>query len=177
MGRLDRRETEALLHKMEEGMARVRRRIADPDTEDPVHLPKRPKERKQRIPWEKEETEKLFTLVCNHGPKWSLFEQRFSGGTDLLSNRDQGALKDKARNILRAYIQRGQEGALYKKYPRWKLVTAGAARRGVHGYLGVIPNRRKQYETTKNLLEIEDSDEELDSPKPKIGARKSYDSR
>jgi len=98
--------------------------------------------RKKPIPWTKEEEKFLIDLICKHGPLWSKFEQYHAHGT--LSGRNQTAMKDKARNIMRAIINQGNEAEWISRYPKWKGVSVGTARRGVHAYgPGEIPVRPK----------------------------------
>ena len=116
------------------------------EDEMPLHLQKRPKKRKTRVPWSDEEEKILINLICKDGAKWAKFEQQLSNKAGGLWRRDQGAMKDKARNILRRIIQEGNESKLYAEYPNWREVSVGAARRGVHAYMGTIPDRRKEFE-------------------------------
>jgi len=112
-----------------------------------LHLPKdKIVRRKKPTPWSKEEENFLIDLICKDGPLWSTFEERYGHG--MLSGRNQTAMKDKARNIMRAIINQGKEEEWINEYPLWKRVSVGAARRGVHGYRpGEIPVRS---ETTYN---------------------------
>lgn len=103
------------------------------------HHPKLPKVRKQPIPWNEDEEKFLIKLICERGPKWSEFESDYSHRE--LFGRNQTALKDKARNIMRGIINHGSEEQWLKKYPMWAKVTVGAARRGVHAYEDRLPVR------------------------------------
>ena len=103
------------------------------------HLPKIPKVRKKRNPWSQQEERALVRAINKYGCQWSVIEQS-SRSTDL-ADRDQTALKDKARNMMRAIIDSGKEKAWLEKYPNWAKVTIGNTRRGVHAYEGVIPDR------------------------------------
>ena len=103
------------------------------------HHPKQPKVRKRPTPWTEEEEKFLIKLICERGPTWSEFEKEHSQRE--LIGRDQTALKDKARNIMRSIIDHGSEEEWLEKYPMWRGVTVGQARRGVHGYDGPPPPR------------------------------------
>jgi hypothetical protein len=120
----------------------------DDDNDAPIEIyralkyhPKQVKQRKRPIPWTEEEEQFLIKKVCNHGAKWSLFEQNFS--TTALYGRNQTALKDKARNIMRCIIDSGEEQNWIAKFPKWAEVTVGQARRGVHSYEGNPPERQR----------------------------------
>jgi hypothetical protein len=118
--------------------------------EVPLNLPLKPKPRKPREPWTEDEERFLIGLICTQGKRWAKFEQDHGEhGDGRLYGRDQVAIKDKARNILRRIINVGGEEELYARYPRWKGVSVGAARRGVHGYMGTIPDLRP-----KEVLEM-----------------------
>jgi hypothetical protein len=102
-----------------------------------------PKERKKPTPWTQEEEAFFVNLVCDFGAQWSHFEQQYGNGE--LYGRNQTALKDKARNIMRKLIDNDQEEEWLKKFPLWAQVTVGQARRGVHAYQnGKIPQRSKR---------------------------------
>lgn len=60
-----------------------------------------------RIPWSEEETERLHELIVKHGVSWKLLKQedQIWRGGPMLEDRDQGALKDKARNIKMDYLK------------------------------------------------------------------------
>jgi hypothetical protein len=101
------------------------------------HLRKEPVKRKKPVPWSEEEERFLINTICAEGAKWSNFQKRFA--RKELYGRDQTAIKDKARNIMRKIIDSGREEEWIAKYPLWSQVTVGQARRGVHGYDGKIP--------------------------------------
>ena len=89
---------------------------------------------RKRVPWSDYEVKTLIKAVALHGSQWSTIEGQYRNN---FVSRDQVALKDKARNMMRSIIDRqGDEGVAqwYRKYPRWREVTVGAARRGVHSY-------------------------------------------
>ena len=99
-----------------------------------------PKERKKPIPWAEDEEAFLVELICKQGAKWAHFENLYSGAE--LFGRNQTALKDKARNIMRKIIDNDQEEEWLTRFPLWAQVTVGQARRGVHAYQkGEIPAR------------------------------------
>jgi hypothetical protein len=60
-----------------------------------------------RRPWSEEETERLLELIVKHGVSWKLLKQEdeIARGGPLLRNRDQTALKDKARNMKMDYLK------------------------------------------------------------------------
>ena len=102
-----------------------------------------PKIRKKPKPWTEAEEEFLVQLVANEGAKWSSFEARFH--LDFMPGRDQTAIKDKARNIMRKIIDQGGEAEFIARCPKWAEVTVGSSRRGVHGYEnGKIPKRKEK---------------------------------
>ena len=104
------------------------------------HFKKDRIERKKPTPWTEEDEAFLVDLICKQGAKWSHFERLYSDGK--LFGRNQTALKDKARNIMRKIIDNDQEEEWLKRFPLWAQVTVGQARRGVHGYQsGEIPAR------------------------------------
>jgi len=101
------------------------------EEQEPVlHFKKFPKQRKRPVPWTREEEQFLINRITKHGPKWSSFSKKY--GTNRLFGRDQTALKDKARNIMRNIIDQGNEERWLRLHPKWMKVTVGAARRGVH---------------------------------------------
>lgn len=106
----------------------------EPESEpEPVrHIRKVPLSRKKRTPWSEEEERFLIKVISEHGSKWSQFEAKYS--RKELFGRNQLALKDKARNIMRRIIDTGNEEIWLKKYPKWAQVSVGAVRRGVHAY-------------------------------------------
>jgi hypothetical protein len=116
------------------------------------HLKTWEKPRKKKVPWLEEEEAFLVQLVAEHGPKWSHFERTHGHGR--LFGRDQTAIKDKARNIIRKIIDQGGEAEFIARCPLWSQVTVGSARRGVHGYSpGKIPRRKvKDY---MDMVEVE----------------------
>jgi hypothetical protein len=119
----------------------------DDDNDAPIEMyralkyhPKQVKQRKRPIPWTEEEEQFLIKKVCKYGAKWSLFEQNFS--TTTLYGRNQTALKDKARNIMRCIIDSGEEENWLRKYPKWAEVTVGQARKGFQSLEGGPVERR-----------------------------------
>jgi hypothetical protein len=96
------------------------------------HLVKDVKVRKKARPWSQEEEDFLIDLICTRGTEWSKFEVEF--GRTKLYGRNQVAMKDKARNIMRAIINEGMEEEWVSEYENWKNVSVGSARRGVHAY-------------------------------------------
>lgn len=108
------------------------------------YFPKEPRPRKQRIPWESDEEETLVNAVDIDGPQWAKIESMY--GRSKLYGRDQIAIKDKARNIMRRIIDSGHQEEWYEKHPNWRGVPAGNGRRGVHGYEpGIIPKKKKKF--------------------------------
>jgi hypothetical protein len=104
-----------------------------------VHLPMQRKIRKTPVPWSTEEEKLLISLVMKHGARWSQFEGSHGQPGGPLYPRNQTAMKDKARNIMRAIIDNGGPNAEKEwlaKYPLWRAVSIGSARRGVHAYEG-----------------------------------------
>jgi hypothetical protein len=100
-----------------------------------------PKERKKPHPWTDEEEAFLVELICKDGAKWSHFEKIY--GRAELFGRNQTAIKDKARNIMRKIIDNDREEDWLTRFPLWAQVTVGQARRGVHAYQnGQIPDRQ-----------------------------------
>ncbi|KAL8883241.1 MAG: hypothetical protein Q9192_007326, partial [Flavoplaca navasiana] len=67
----------------------------------------RPKSTQTRKPWSVEETNRLLELIEEHGLSWSLLKKLDHLHKDgaVLQDRDQGALKDKARNIKLDYLK------------------------------------------------------------------------
>ena len=104
------------------------------------HYRKEVRPRKKPVPWTEEEEAFLINLISEEGPKWSDFEQFYGNGE--LFGRDQTAMKDKARNIMRRVIDSGRLEEWYQLHPNWRKVSVGAARRGVHAYEpGTVPIR------------------------------------
>ena len=69
--------------------------------------PKKPQTRK---PWTDEEVQLLIDLIENHGTSWALlksidFDKNEVAGKNILRDRDQVALKDKARNMRVDYLK------------------------------------------------------------------------
>ena len=121
------------------------------------HLPTEPKPRKRPAPWSTEEENFLCNLISEHGAKWAKFEGDY--GRSELYGRNQTALKDKARNIMRQVVNNGWQEDLYARFPKWREVTVGSGRRGVHAYLDdVIPERPSKKSLPRALLEDEESD-------------------
>jgi len=60
-----------------------------------------------RKPWSDDETSRLHELIVKYGVSWKLLEQEDKNriGGPLLVNRDQTALKDKARNMKMDYLK------------------------------------------------------------------------
>jgi len=99
--------------------------------------------RKKPTPWNEVEEAFLVQLVAKEGAKWSSFERRYSH--TRLIGRDQTAIKDKARNIMRKIIDQDGEEEFLARCPKWAEVTVGNPRRGVHGYEpGKIPKRKEK---------------------------------
>jgi hypothetical protein len=116
---------------------------ATPEPSFVKHYPTIPKPRKERLPWTEDEESFLVQLVAKRGARWSEFETLYSD--NRLFNRDQTAIKDKARNIIRKIIDQGGADEFYERCPKWREVTVGSSRRGVHGYKpGQIPKRKKK---------------------------------
>jgi hypothetical protein len=110
-----------------------------------------PKERKKPAPWTPEEEAVLINSVCKFGPQWSKIETLY--GTGRLFGRNQTALKDKARNIMRKIIDNDEEEEWIKRFPNWAQVTVGQARRGVHGYeTGKVPDKTSK----RSYIEMHD---------------------
>jgi hypothetical protein len=59
----------------------------------------RPKLPQQRVPWSEEEIDRLIELIEEHGTSWSRLKKIDEKSGHILANRDQVALKDKARNM------------------------------------------------------------------------------
>lgn len=105
-----------------------------------------PTERKKPTAWTDDEQAVLVNLVCEWGAQWAKFEREYGGSK--LYGRNQTALKDKARNIMRKIIDNDQEEEWITRYPKWAQVTVGRARRGVHAYQnGKIPVREPEEES------------------------------
>ena len=64
------------------------------------HVPKRTQ---RRTPWSNEETETLHNLIETYGVSWSLLKSK--DADKVLAERDQVALKDKARNMYIDYLK------------------------------------------------------------------------
>lgn len=62
-----------------------------------------PKKVQARNPWTNEETETLIGLIGEHGISWKLLKE--CDNASRLKNRDQVALKDKARNMKFDYLK------------------------------------------------------------------------
>lgn len=105
-----------------------------------MHIAKKPKKRKDRVAWTEDEETFLANLIAARGPTWTVFETKY--GRTRLAGRSQTAMKDKARNMMRAVIDNGEEEEFIRKYPKWAQVSVGQSRRGVHAYEGEIPDRR-----------------------------------
>ncbi|KAL8649034.1 MAG: hypothetical protein Q9210_004636 [Variospora velana] len=62
-----------------------------------------------RIPWSEEETDRLLDLIADHGISWSYLKRMddLHAQGKLFQNRDQVALKDKARNMKADYLKSG----------------------------------------------------------------------
>jgi hypothetical protein len=95
-----------------------------------VHAPKERRMRKPRNPWTLEEEAFLIDRIAKHGCKWAAFAKKYKD--DRLKDRDQTALKDKARNIRLRWIEEGVEEEMINRFPNWAYVTVGSQRRGVH---------------------------------------------
>jgi hypothetical protein len=147
---------------IERGLDSIRRRPAEDEEEEDeeverepplLHIRKEPMKRKKAMPWSEREERFLIRIVCEEGPKWSAFQKRYAHGE--LFGRDQTAIKDKARNIMRKIIDSGREEEWIAKYPLWSQVTVGQARRGVHGYEGTIPKVDPKPDFAEELLQDE----------------------
>ncbi|KAL8665161.1 MAG: hypothetical protein Q9168_007756 [Polycauliona sp. 1 TL-2023] len=70
---------------------------------------KKPQTRK---PWSAEETEKLWELVSEYGTSWALLKDLDDEQDKVLKNRDQVAIRDKARNMKFDYLKEldGEDG-------------------------------------------------------------------
>ncbi|SCW03408.1 LAFE_0G09758g1_1 [Lachancea fermentati] len=69
-----------------------------------------PKKPKQKRLWTKEEEEMLITALKEYGPSWSkILERHGAGGSisEILKNRSQVQLKDKARNWKMYFLKSG----------------------------------------------------------------------
>lgn len=64
-----------------------------------------PKKVQTRKAWTQEETETLISLIGDHGISWKLLKEQDVTNGSLLGNRDQVALKDKARNMKFDYLK------------------------------------------------------------------------
>ena len=138
-------------------------RSPSPPSSPVLHIRKAPLKRKQRIPWSEEEERFLIKLINKHGNKWAYFEAKY--GRKALFGRNQVALKDKARNILRRIIDSGNEEVWVRKYPKWSEVTVGTTcRRGVHDYDrysdGLPPKETLQMRREKMVVEESEDDSE-----------------
>lgn len=60
-----------------------------------------------RKAWTDEETETLISLIGDHGISWKLLKEQDNANGSILENRDQVALKDKARNMKFDYLKAG----------------------------------------------------------------------
>lgn len=126
------------------------------------HIRKEPLQRKKRNPWSPDEERFLITAINKHGAKWSFIEAKYAHKE--LYGRNQTALKDKARNIMRRIIDCGNEEIWLNKYPKWAEVHVGPARRGVHDYAR-YPNRVPPEKELQKKLERfgEESEDDTDS--------------
>lgn len=64
-----------------------------------------PKKVQTRKTWTDEETETLISLIGDHGISWKLLKEQDNVHGSKLKNRDQVALKDKARNMKFDYLK------------------------------------------------------------------------
>ena len=64
-----------------------------------------PKAPQSRKPWSEEETETLLELIDTFGISWKLLKIEDERRLSILENRDQVALKDKARNMKFDYLK------------------------------------------------------------------------
>ena len=80
-------------------------RLANSKAKERVAL--RPKKTQTRNPWSEEEINRLLELIDDHGLSWSLLKKLDHLHKDgpVLQDRDQVALKDKARNIKLDYLK------------------------------------------------------------------------
>lgn len=65
-------------------------------------VPKKPQSRKA---WSDEETGQLIDLICEFGTSWTLLKDEDVKKGHILVQRDQGSLKDKARNMKLDYLK------------------------------------------------------------------------
>ena len=63
-----------------------------------------PKRVQTRTPWSQEECDRLLELIATLGTSWSSIKNE-DIGLDILHQRDQVALKDKARNMKVTYLK------------------------------------------------------------------------
>jgi hypothetical protein len=106
--------------------------VEQPPNSPTYHLEKWPQKRKAPEKWTDKETTFLTIQIAKFGPKWSDLARMYGGPGGELAGRDQTALKDKARNIMRLIIEEGKERQWYKEFPMWQKVSVGSSRRGVH---------------------------------------------
>ena len=112
------------------------------------HYPTAGKQRKPRVPWSDAEIEFLIKKIDKVGCQWVYLEQTCSGPGERLYGRDQVAIKDKARNLMRQIINAGNEEEWLARHPRWSAVSVGSGRRGVHAYEGgkIVYRKLKPWE-------------------------------
>lgn len=64
-----------------------------------------PKKVQTRKTWTDKETETLISLIGDHGISWKLLKEQDNAHGSILKNRNQVALKDKARNMKFDYLK------------------------------------------------------------------------
>ena len=65
----------------------------------------RPKAPQMRTPWSEEEIERLITLIEEYGVSYAVLKKQDDEQGKILDNRDQVAIKDKARNMKVDYLK------------------------------------------------------------------------
>jgi hypothetical protein len=78
--------------------------------------------RKGRLPWSSRETSELIQLIEEFGTSWTLIKEMDNQRSQILTERDQVALKDKARNIKFATLK--SKSALFRNFESVALTTA-----------------------------------------------------
>jgi hypothetical protein len=78
--------------------------------------------RKGRQAWSQRETSELIQLIEEFGTSWTLIKDMDNQRSQLLTERDQVALKDKARNIKFSTLKSGS--ALFRNFETVTLTAA-----------------------------------------------------